>query len=271
VKRATIEEPHLRAAVQGIHAGDIAALTAILDADPEAIGEPATIAGEEGEVASGYFRQPRLLWFVANNPVLVDALPSNIVAVTQTLLAHGPAQGDRDYALRLVMTGRAAREQGLQRPLMRALLDGGARPSHETIVAAAAEKELDALRMLLDDGRPMTATIAAALGDDDALAALLKYASRDERHAAFGVAVINGRLDAARTTLAAGAKVNARLPVHAHATALHQAAFDGDLPLIALLLEHGAQRDTRDTLWDGTPRDWALYADRAAAAAALAG
>jgi ankyrin repeat protein len=50
---------------------------------------------------------------------------------------------------------------------------------------------------------------------------------------------------------------------------LHQAAFNGDLALIALLLERGAQRDTRDALWDGTPRDWAVHANRTAAAAML--
>jgi peptide-methionine (S)-S-oxide reductase len=153
---------------------------------------------------------------------------------------------------------------------MRVLLDGGAVATTETIRKTAAERERDALRMLLDVGQTMTPTIAAALGDDDALRTLIGSASRDERQAAFGVAVLNGRLEAARIALDAGAKVNARLPVHAHATALHQAAFDGDLPLIALLLERGAHRDTRDALWDGTPHDWALYAHRPAAAAALA-
>jgi peptide-methionine (S)-S-oxide reductase len=190
--------------------------------------------------------------------------------VTQTLLDRGAAQTDRDDALALVMTGAAAREQGLQRPLMRVLLDGGAVPSGDAILKTAAEKELDALRMLLGDGHPQTATIAAALGDDDVLRARLAHASRDDRQAAFSVAVINGRLTAARIALDAGAKVNARTSVHAHATALHQAAFNGDLALIALLLERGAQRDTRDALWDGTPRDWALYANQTAAAAALA-
>jgi peptide-methionine (S)-S-oxide reductase len=266
---ATIAERHLREAVAAIHAGDLAALAAILDEDPEAIHERCTIEGEEGAVASGYFRQPRLLWFVANNPILVAALPANIVAVAQLLLDRGAAQADRDYALRLVMTGAAAREQGLQRALMRVLLDGGAVASPETILTTAGERERDALRMLLEDGHTMTATIAAALGDDDALRSLLAYASRDERQAAFGVAVINRRLDAARIALDAGAKVNARLPVHAHATALHQAAFDGDLAIVALLLERGAHRDTRDALWDGTPHDWALYANQTAVAAAL--
>jgi peptide-methionine (S)-S-oxide reductase len=266
---ATIAERRLREAVAAIHTGDLAALAAILDAHPETIHERCTIAGEEGAIASGYFRGPRLLWFVANNPILVDALPANIVAVTQLLLDRGAAHDDRDYALQLVMTGAAARAQGLQRPLMRVLLDGGAVASTETILKTAAEKERDALRMLLESGHPMTATIAAALGDDEALRSLLASASRDERQAAFGAAVINGRLAAARIALDAGAKVNARLPVHAHATALHQAAFDGDLALIALLLERGAHRDTRDALWDGTPHDWALYANRTAAAEAL--
>jgi peptide-methionine (S)-S-oxide reductase len=57
--------------------------------------------------------------------------------------------------------------------------------------------------------------------------------------------------------------------VHAHSTALHQAAGDNDVALIKLLLAHGAQRDRRDTLWEGTPLDWAMYGHRAEAEAVL--
>jgi rhodanese-related sulfurtransferase len=52
-------------------------------------------------------------------------------------------------------------------------------------------------------------------------------------------------------------------------TALHCAAFDGDLELIETLLAAGADLTLRDARFDGTPLDWALHEGQAAAAAAL--
>ena len=133
----------------------------------------------------------------------------------------------------------------------------------------AAHRELGALRALLDGGQPMTAPIAAALGADDELRALLRSADRENVQAAFAMAVINGHLEAVRLALEAGADVNAYLIVHAHSTALHQAANDNNVRLIELLLAHGARRDLRDTLWSSTPLGWATYFDRRQAMAAL--
>ena len=81
--------------------------------------------------------------------------------------------------------------------------------------------------------------------------------------------MINGHLEAARMALAAGADVDAYLPVHAHSTALHHAAGEDNVALIELLLAHGARRDLRDTLWNGTPLDWAKFLKRTHAEAAL--
>jgi ankyrin repeat protein len=50
---------------------------------------------------------------------------------------------------------------------------------------------------------------------------------------------------------------------------LHQAAANDDVAMIDLLLARGASRDTRDTLWDGTPLDWALHEHREFARARL--
>lgn len=43
-------------------------------------------------------------------------------------------------------------------------------------------------------------------------------------------------------------------------TALHQAVWNGDLPMITLLLEGGADPRARDAEHDATPRDWAEFA-----------
>jgi ankyrin repeat protein len=130
---------------------------------------------------------------------------------------------------------------------------------------ALAHHELGAIEALLRRGQPLTATIAAAFGRLEALAQLLP----GDAQPAFALAVINDQLGAARLALDAGADVNAFLPVHAHSTALHQAVLHDDVELLRLLIERGARTDVRDTLWDGTPLDWARYMPRPQAIAYL--
>jgi peptide-methionine (S)-S-oxide reductase len=216
-----------------------------------------------------YFLDPKLFWFVANNPTLVEQMPANITDVARAMIARGVEQADLDYTLALVMTSSAAREQHHQRPLMRALLDAGAVPTAESIVSTAGHCEHEALRALVAFGFPMTATIAAALGEDATLRELLAGADARTVQEAFGVAVINGHTDTARIALDAGADVNAFLPVHSHGTALHTAALGENVALIDLLLERGARLDTCDKLWDATPLGWAIHQNRPRARARL--
>jgi hypothetical protein len=267
---SAIADPSFRAAVAAIHAGDVAALAALLDAEPRLLRE--RILGPEvyrRVRRRGYFTDPKLFWFIANNPTRVERMPANMADVAQVMIDRGVEQSDLDYALGLTMTSRVAREQGQQRPLVRVLLAAGARAARDEIVSAAAHSELDALRALLEAGQPMSATIAAALGADDALREQLRNASPEDVQTAFGLALINGQGNAVRLALDAGADVNAYLPVHAHMTALHQAAQLDDVDLIAFLLSRGARTDQRDTLWDGTPLNWADHFGKTAARAAL--
>jgi peptide-methionine (S)-S-oxide reductase len=209
-----------------------------------------------------YFARPRLLWFVANNPNLIETMPPNIVAVTRALLAHGAEQEDLDYTLALVMTSAPAREQGHQRPLIATLLAAGAMATPDAVTGALAHGELDAVEAVGAAGAP----VAAAFGRTDELRRLL---TPEDIQLAFGLAVINDRAEAARVALDAGADVNAFLPVHAHSTALHQAVLHDDVALLELLIDRGAQTDARDTLWNGTPLDWAIHERRPRAAAYL--
>jgi ankyrin repeat protein len=270
--RSAIADPSCSAAVGAIHAGDVAALAALLDAEPRLLRE--RIVGPDvyrRAPRRGYFTDPKLFWHVANNPTLVERMPPNMADVAQAMIDRGVDQADLDEALGLTMTSRVAREQGQQLPLMRVLLRAGARPTRDTIVMTAGHRELDALRALLDGGVPMSAPIAAALGDAAALRELLRDASREDVQTAFGLATINRHAQAARLALDAGADVDAYLPVHAHMTALHQASQHDDVELIALLLARGARADQRDTLWDATPLDWANHFGLANARAALEG
>ncbi|MBV8749983.1 MAG: ankyrin repeat domain-containing protein, partial [Candidatus Eremiobacteraeota bacterium] len=260
--RSHIADPSFRAAVDAIHAGDTAALARLIDAEPRLLRD--RIRGPDvyrRVKRHQYFLDPKLFWFVANNPTLVDHLPPNITDVARVMIDRGVDQADLDYALGLTMTSMPARQDGVQRPLMSELIAAGAQVTRQTVEGTAGHKELDALRALVESGMPMTAPIAAALGEVDALRDLLPNAEREDVQSAFALAVINNHVEAARVTLDAGADVNAFLPVHAHSTALHQAAIndDDDPAMIDLLLSRGARTDTLDTLWEGTPLGWAIH------------
>jgi Ankyrin repeat len=253
--RLVIRDPELRDAVAAIHAGDLATIGRLpAELLHRRIVEP------EGH-GDSYFRDPMLLWFVAGNPSLCR-LPDNIAQITRALLSRGPAQADLDYTLELVMTSALAREQGHQIPLMHELLEAGANATPDAVSMALAHRELDAVRELIRRGHPMTAPIAAAMGE-------LQGPRRQEAQLTLALAVINDQVDAARSALEAGADVNVFLPIHEHSTALHQAVLTDDPELLALLVSYGARRDIKDTVWDGTPLDWAIHERRERARAFL--
>jgi peptide-methionine (S)-S-oxide reductase len=256
--RPVIRDPAFKAAVQALQRGDARELRQRLDDDPALLHRR---AHEPDCYGDDYFRDPKLLWFAACNPIPAVPVPANLVEVTQVMLDRGPEQADLDYTLELVMTGCAARERGLQVPLMDALLAAGATATTEAVHGALRERELDAVQALLDRGHPLTAPIAAALGRTDDLAALL---TPDNAQAALRFAALNRRTEAARLALDAGADPDGG---EDHATALHEAALNDDVATVALLLDRGARTDLRDRMWDGTPLGWARHghAERAAA------
>jgi peptide-methionine (S)-S-oxide reductase len=268
--RDFIADDAFRAAVTAVVSGDVAALGALLDAQPRLLRE--RIAGPplyRTLARRQYFLDPKLFWFVANNPTKIERMPPNMVEVAQAMIARGVEKDDLDYALALVMTSDSAREAGLQAPLMHALLDAGATASDDAIDSTAAHGELDALRTILGRGVPLDAPIAAAIGESERLPALLRDAGPTDIARAFGLAAINGNVAGVRLALDAGADVDAYVPIHTHATALHQGAILDSVALIDLLLDRGARIDQRDKLFDATPLDWAIYSGSDAARAAL--
>jgi hypothetical protein len=74
------------------------------------------------------------------------------------------------------------------------------------------------------------APIPASLALNERLPTLLANADEATRQAAFGLAIINANLDGTRIALDAGANIDGYVPVHAHSTALHQAAVNHDAP-----------------------------------------
>lgn len=268
--RPVIRDPSFRAAVTALQSGDVAGLARLLDDQPRLLRERILEPDCYREASrSQYFRDPKLFWFIANNPTLMKRMPDNIVEVAETMIARGVDKADLDYALELVMTSSPAREQGLQIPLLEKLMKAGATPTAKAIDVTLAHWELEPIRALLRGGHPMTAPIAAALGRTDQLEPLLREASAEEIQNTLGMAVINRQVDAARLALDAGADANAFLPIHHHSTPLHQAAIDDNLELIELLLARGARTDVADKLWNSTPLGWARHQGKDRAAARL--
>ncbi|HVY90451.1 MAG TPA: ankyrin repeat domain-containing protein, partial [Hyphomonadaceae bacterium] len=262
--RPVIDDPIFAAAVKAVRAGDVVGLAALLDRHPDLLKQRAR---EPDCYAQDYFRDPRLFWFVAFNPIPPLPPPRNIVAVTEAMIARGVEQADLDYTIGLVMTGSRLREQKLQTPMIVALLNAGAQAGG--MVMVLGHKERDAVEVILKSGHPMSVVIAAGTGRAKELADLLPGASPHDVHGAFSVAVINGEVECARLCLEAGAPINARLLAHRHSTAAHQAAINDDVPMLKLLVERGADLSVQDTAWNGTPLGWARHEKRKKAQAYL--
>jgi hypothetical protein len=72
------------------------------------------------------------------------------------------------------------------------------------------------------------------------------------------MAAVDGRHhDLVHWLLAHGASANARSTAQSRQTALHSAAWNGDLRMVQQLTAAGADRLARDEQYDGTPLDWA--------------
>ena len=121
-----INDPLFLQAVQALDSGNIGVLEKLIEEYPRLVRER-LITDEDG-----YFKDPYLIWFVANNPIRNFKLPPNIIEITQLLIqtvkreAADTYQEQIDYALGLVATGRVPRECGVQIAMMDLLIDAGA-------------------------------------------------------------------------------------------------------------------------------------------------
>jgi hypothetical protein len=259
-----IEDTAFRQAVDLIDDGDAEGLAAHLAAHPGLANRRVAFEG------GNYFRNPGLLAFVAENPVRHDALPPNIAGIAAMLIDAGADARAVNQALGLVASGRVARECGVQGALIALLCGAGGDPD-EAMQGALTHGEFAAAEALLAAGGRMTLLVAAALGTDKPARGLLPAASADERHLALAYAAQHGQVAVARLLLDAGEDPSRYNPMgaHSHSTPLHQAVWYGHGEMVRLLAERGARRDLRDTLWQGTPLDWADYGGQAEIAAYL--
>jgi Ankyrin repeats (3 copies) len=255
--RERIEEVAFRRAVDLLDAGDVEALRAHLEEDPNLVHQHVLFEG------GNYFRNPTLLEFVAENPIRNGTLPANIVQVAELILNAGAKQNPSalNETLGLVCSGRVPRESGVQVPLIDLLCDHGADPNF-AMPPALAHGEFEAVNALVRRGARMDLTVAAGLGNIEDARRLLAGASGEDRHRALALASQFGRTDVVRLLLDEGEDPNGYNPAgfHSHSTPLHQAALAGHAEVVRLLVERGADLDSKDTLWQGTPAGWARHA-----------
>lgn len=245
--------PTFRKAVELLDAGDARALEIHLGEHPELL--TMKVPWEPG-----YFENPPLLAFCAENPIRNGRLPASIVAAARVVLDAGQDPEFVHYALSLVCSGRITRECGVQTPLIDLLCDYGADPNR-AVQAALAHGEFGAVESLLRRGAAVDLPIAAALGLLAEATELLARASPEARHKALAFATQHGRVEVVRLLLDVGEDPNCHNPpnCHAHSTPLHQAVAGGHEDVIRLLVERGARVDLEDSVLQGTPLDWAEH------------
>ena len=186
------------------------------------------------------------------------------------MIDRGVEQADLDYTLELAITD-GLMPPALRMDLVRALVEAGGAATEHGVLMTLGHRQTEPVAWLLDRGMKASAAAAAGLGRVGELAERLSGSSADEKDAALAMAVINREREAARLALEAGADPNHFMACHSHSTPVHQAALDGDVAMLELLVAHGGRLDIRDTLWRGTPLGWAIHGKQMAATDYLRG
>jgi Ankyrin repeats (many copies) len=261
MKNADITDPLFLTAVEAIDAGNIALLEQLLIANPRLVTERLNFPEE------GYFRQPYLLWFIADNPIRHEHLPANIAAITHLLIQYVQAHAVKtfteqiNYTLALVTTGRIPKECGVQIELIDLLIDAGA--TSDSVHGALAHGNIDAANHLIKRGSKLTLTAAVCLDKTADIVPLSMQATAADHCIALVAAAFYGKYNMLDFLMKQGADINAFISpasgFHSHATALHQAVFSGSIESVKVLTAANARLDLKDKIYQGTPLDWAIH------------
>ena len=258
-------------AVEAVVSGDLVGLGAMLRETPEL-------------ACARSMRRHRatLLHYLGANGVEGgrQKTPGNAVEVAKTLLDAGaevdaPMYGAKCTTMTLLVSSSPAYQAGLQAALAETLLDYGAALEgpgtkwQSAFMTALAFGYLSTAEALARRGARVEHLAAAAgLGHAEAAAGLLAAADAQEKHIALALAAQHGHVMVVNLLLDAGEDPNRYNPqgFHAHSTPLHQAVWSNHAGVVALLVERGARLDIQDTIYGGTPLDWANYGGRTAIA-----
>jgi ankyrin repeat protein len=260
-----ITDPLFSKAVHAIDQGDEQTLRSLLETHPHLVNERLPSPND------GYFKEPYLLWFVAENPVRNDRLPKNIANITRLIIDCARQSGvsslqhQVNYTLELVCSGRVSREHNVQPELIDALVENGANPD-EAMSAALHHQEVEALRRLVHHKAKMTLPIAIALKEKDEIKTLISNSSREELQVALTAAAFYGDVDVLKLLLPHQLDVNAwnRDGFHSHSTPLHQAVLSGSVDSVRALVNAGADIRIKDKEYNGSALSWAIYCQQPA-------
>lgn len=272
------------AAAEAVVDGDIPALRTLLQEDPDLVRRHSSRVTHFNPPVHGAM----LLHYLAANGVEGhrQRSPTNAVAVAKLLLDCGAdpdalasLYGGRCTTLALLVSSTPPERAGVQVPLVETLVDYGASitPKGEGDWVSPVETALvfgkhEAAQALVGRGTPVeTLAAAAGLGDLDRVRRMLPNADDRDRHRALALAAQLGKTEVVRALLDAGADPNRFNPpgTHSHSPPIHQAIAAGHLDVVKLLVERGARLDIKDTIYQGTPLDWAEYCDQPSIAAFL--
>ncbi len=259
MKNSDITDPLFREAVEAIDTGNLPALQHLLETNPQMVRKRLDYPTE------GYFKNPYLLWFIADNPIRHEKLPANIDEITGLLIkfvrqnAKESFQEQIDYTFGLVETGRIPRECGVQIDLIDLLIDNGATPGNAQ--SALAHGNIEAAKRIIERSGRLTLTAAICLDRMDDVIKLLPEANINDKQVALIAAAFYGKPEIIALLIKSGVDVNAYIKngFHTHASALHQAVSSGSLEAVKILVEAGANLDATDKAYNGTPLGWVMH------------
>lgn len=262
-------------AVEAVIAGDLPTLESLLRGNPDLIRARSTrITHFDPPV-----HRATLLHYVGANGVegYRQKTPANAVEIAKTLLKAGAEvdaladmYGGHYTTMSMLVSSCHPANAGVQVALVEALVDFGAaieaRGSAQwgsPLMTALAFGYMPAAEALVRRGaRVDNIAATAGLGRLADAKRLLATADPQSRHRALVLAAQHGHAEIVRLLLDAGEDPNRYNPDgnHSHSTPLHQSALAGHDAVVQLLVERGARLDIKDTIYQGTPLGWAIYA-----------
>jgi len=262
-------------AVTAIDNGKLEDLEKILKENPILVEARLKSAGKwltdkVGDAVKRFFKNPYLLWFVAEDPVRNNKLPSNIASAAAIIINHArdqkikTLQEQLDYALMLVSWSWVARENGVQIALIDVLVDAGA-SLEGTPDAALVNNNFGAADHLVKRGAKLTLATAICLGRLNEAKELIPRTPDKDRQMAFIMSALKGKLDGLKLLLDNIPELNInknKSGLYNHGSPLHHAVDSGSLETVKFLVEAGADLKKRDSVYNGTPLNWALHLGR---------
>lgn len=241
-------------AVEFIDQGDAHELLAHLRAYPWLVGKTAP---PENPPREAYFSEPTLVHYLPNNPNRIEKVSPAVVDCLDVLVGMGAKGKALDETLSLAASSSSLSDSGQMMRLITALVQAGAK-AESGVDAALSHKMPEALFLLLRLGAAKSLSVRAALGEPIEAE---EVKPEDDLQKSLAVAAIWGQAAPLAGLLAAGADPNQFCPegFHAHSTPLHQAVIARSPSTVFKLVEGGADFSIKDTIWNGTPRDWALH------------